>query len=166
MSKSTKKVTLYGLLIALAFIFSYIESLIPFNFSIPGIKLGLANIVVLIALYQMGPKAAFSMAIVRVVLAGFTFGNLSMMMYSLAGCILSCFTMIVLNKSKAFSMVGVSIAGGIMHNVGQILMAIYITKTVALVSYLAVLMVSGSVTGILIGVVGSEILKRLPRMES
>lgn len=165
MAKKTRRMAMYGLLVALAFIFSYIESLIPMNFAVPGIKLGLANIVVMIALYKLGSKAAFSMALLRVVLTAFTFGNLSMMMYSMAGSILSCITMILLKKTKAFSMIGVSVAGGVMHNVGQILMAIYITKTVQLLSYLAVLGITGSITGILIGIVGGEIARRIPEIE-
>lgn len=162
MSNKTKRISTYGLLVALAFIFSYIEALVPINSPVPGIKLGLANIVVMIALYKLGAKEAFSIALVRVVLVGFTFGNLMMMMYSLAGSVLSCSSMILLKKSNKFSMVGVSISGGVMHNVGQILMAILVLDTVQLYYYLPVLIISGIVTGILIGIVGAEIAKRLP----
>lgn len=162
MTNKTKRISTYGLLVALAFIFSYLETLIPINLGVPGIKLGLANIVVMIALYKMGPKEAFSLAIVRIVLSGFTFGNLMMMMYSLAGGLLSCTTMILLKKTQKFSMVGVSISGGVMHNVGQILMAIIVLDTVQLYYYLPVLIISGIVTGILIGILGAEIVKRLP----
>lgn len=162
MSNKTKRISTYGLLVALAFIFSYIEALIPINLGVPGIKLGLANVVVMIALYKLGAKEAFSLALVRVVLVGFTFGNLMMMMYSLAGSILSCIFMILLKKSKQFSMIGVSISGGVMHNVGQILMAIIVLDTVQLYYYLPVLIISGIVTGILIGILGAEIAKRLP----
>lgn len=162
MSNKTKRISTYGLLVALAFIFSYIEALVPINSPVPGIKLGLANIVVMIALYKLGAKEAFSIALIRVVLVGFTFGNLMMMMYSLAGSILSCSSMILLKKSNKFSMVGVSISGGVMHNVGQILMAILVLDTVQLYYYLPVLIISGIVTGILIGIVGAEIAKRLP----
>lgn len=164
MTNKTKKVALYGLLVALAFIFSYIESLIPFNFAVPGIKLGLANIVVMIALYTMKPRDAFAIALVRVILTAFTFGNLSMMMYSLAGSLLSLTAMILLKSSKRFSMVGVSITGGVMHNVGQILMAMWVLDTVELYYYLPVLMVTGVVTGILIGILGAKIIERLPRI--
>ena len=164
MSTKTNKISMYGLLVALAFIFSYIESLLPINLGIPGIKLGLANVVVMTALYKMGPKEAFSLAIVRVLLTAFTFGNLSMMMYSLAGSILSCITMILLKKTGKFGMIGVSIAGGVMHNVGQITVAILITKTIMLYTYLPFLMISGIVAGVLIGIVGAEITKRLPNV--
>ena len=162
MSNKTKRISTYGLLVALAFIFSYIEALIPINLGVPGIKLGLANVVVMIALYKLGAKETFSLALVRVVLVAFTFGNLMMMMYSLAGSILSCIFMILLKKSNQFSMVGVSISGGVMHNVGQILMAIVVLDTVQLYYYLPVLIISGIVTGILIGILGAEIAKRLP----
>lgn len=162
MSNKTKRISTYGLLVALAFIFSYIEAIIPINLGVPGIKLGLANVVVMIALYKLGAKEAFSLALVRVVLVGFTFGNLMMMMYSLAGSILSCLFMILLKKSNRFSMIGVSVSGGVMHNVGQIIMAIIILDTVQLYYYLPVLIISGIVTGILIGMLGAEIAKRLP----
>lgn len=164
MTSKTKKVATYGLLVALAFIFSYIESLMPINLGVPGVKLGLANIVVMIALYKMGSKEAFSLALVRVLLTGFTFGNMMMMMYSLAGSFLSCLSMILLKKTKKFSMVGVSITGGVMHNVGQILMAIWVLETVQLYYYLPVLILSGIITGILIGILGAEIAKRLPNV--
>lgn len=165
MTNKTKKISTYGLLVALAFIFSYIETLIPINLGVPGIKLGLANIVVMIALYTMGSKEAFSMALIRVVLVAFTFGNLMMMMYSLAGSILSCISMILLKKTGKFSMVGVSISGGVMHNVGQILMAILVLDTIQLYYYLPVLILSGIITGILIGILGAEIAKRLPKVQ-
>lgn len=162
MNNKTKRISTYGLLVALAFIFSYIEALMPIYLGIPGVKLGLANVVVMIALYRMGKKEAISLALIRIVLVGFTFGNLMMMMYSLAGGLLSCLTMIVLKKSNWFSMIGVSIAGGVMHNVGQISMAIIMLNTVKLYYYLPVLILSGIGSGVLIGLVGAEIAKRLP----
>lgn len=164
MTSKTKKVATYGLLVALAFIFSYIESLFPLNLGVPGVKLGLANIVVMIALYKMGAKEAFSLALVRVLLTAFTFGNMMMLMYSLAGSLLSCLSMILLKKTKKFSMVGVSITGGVMHNVGQILMAIWMLDTIQLYYYLPVLILSGIITGIFIGILGAEIAKRLPNI--
>ncbi len=162
MNRNTRSIAVFGLLVALAFIFSYIESLLPVFGQVPGVKLGLANIVVIIAIYRLGSKEAFFIAMIRILLVGFTFGNLMMMMYSMAGGILSCMTMILLKYSKKFSLVGVSISGGVMHNVGQILMAILILETVELYHYLPVLIISGLVTGIVIGIVGAEITKRLP----
>lgn len=157
----TKKVATYGLLIALAFILSYIEFLIPFNFGIPGIKLGLANLVVMTALYSMGIGASFVLSIIRILLVGFTFGHLSTMVFSIAGGLLSWASMVLLKKSKLFSMVGVSIVGGIAHNVGQILMAMVIMENVNLVYYLPFLLISGVITGALIGILGAMIVKRL-----
>lgn len=163
MNHKTKRISNYGLLIALAFIFSYLESLIPVSGPVPGIKLGLANVVVMITLYKLGAKEAFAMAIVRVILVGLTFSNVSMMMYSLAGSLLSCITMILLKRTKKFSMVGVSVLGGVMHNVGQIIMAIIVLGTIQLYYYLPVLIISGIVAGVLIGILGTQIIKHLPK---
>lgn len=159
--KKNKRIATYGLLVALAFIFSYIEMLIPIPLPIPGIKLGLANIVVMIALYTLGSKEALSLSVLRMVLVGFTFGNLFSLLYSMAGGLLSCSTMILLKKTKRFGMVGVSVTGGVMHNVGQILMAMVVLETFKLYYYLPVLILSGSITGILIGLLGSGIVKRI-----
>ena len=159
---STKKTAQYGLLTALAFIFSYIESVIMVPVPVPGIKLGLANLVVLAALYRMGKGPAAFVSVIRVVLAGLTFHNTMMMLYSLAGCTLSLFVMILLKKTGRFGMVGVSAAGGVMHNLGQLLVAAALLETSALVWYFPALMVSGCITGIVIGVAGAEIVKRLP----
>ncbi|BBF41848.1 heptaprenyl diphosphate synthase component I [Lachnospiraceae bacterium KM106-2] len=158
---STKKVATFGVLVALAFIFSYIESLIPFYFGVPGMKLGLANIVVLTALYKLGVKEAYSLCIVRIILVGFTFGNLYSLLYSIAGGLLSCTAMVLLKMTKKFSQIGVSAVGGIMHNVGQITVAMIVLETSALIYYLPALLISGVLTGALIGVAGGEIIKRL-----
>ncbi len=158
---STRKVAGFGVLIALAFIFSYIESLIPISLGIPGIKLGFANIVVIIALYKMGPKEAVTLSLLRIFLVGMTFGNASMMLYSFGGAALSLLVMIGAKQIKLFSMVGVSILGGIMHNVGQIIIAIIVLESGVLVHYLPVLLIAGIVTGMVVGIMGAEIAKRL-----
>ena len=157
----TKKIANYGLLVALAFILSYIERFIPIPFFVPGMKLGLANLVVLVALYNMGSIEALVLALIRIVLVGFTFGNPFSMMYSLAGGLLSYVLMIATKKSKLFSMVGVSIIGGLSHNIGQIILAILIVENLNLIYYLPFLLVSGLVTGTIIGILGSIIIKRL-----
>lgn len=159
----TKKTATYGLLIALAFIFSYIEFLIPINLGVPGVKLGLANLVVIITLYVSGIPAAFAISIIRIVLNAFTFGNVAAMIYSLAGGILSLLIMILARKTKKFSTLGVSVLGGVFHNVGQILVAIIVLETGRLIYYLPVLIVSGLVAGIVIGIISAEIIKRLPK---
>ncbi len=154
-----KDVAFYGVFVALAFVFSYVEALFPVSIGIPGIKLGLANIVVLTALYAMGWKEAFAISCVRIVLAGFTFGSLASMLYSLAGGLLSWAVMVICKKIKTFSMVGVSVAGGIFHNVGQIMMAMLVLRTESLGYYLPVLLIAGTVTGLLIGILGGALLK-------
>ena len=161
MKSKTKKIATYGLLVALAFILSYIESLFPLSIAIPGIKLGLANLVVVTALYSMGTKEAFSLSILRIVLVGFTFGSPSTMLFSLAGGLLSWLMMSLFKKSKLFSFVGVSIIGGISHNVGQIVMSIFIVENINIIYYLPYLLIAGIITGTLIGILGAMIVKRL-----
>lgn len=157
----SKRIAVYGMLIALAFILSYIESMIPIPIPIPGIKIGLANLVVLVGLYTMGAKEAFVLSMIRIVLVGFTFGNLSTMMFSFAGGMLSWLLMVAFCKSKKFSISGVSIIGGVAHNVGQILTAMWVVDSSALLYYLPFLLVSGAVMGIVIGLVGSILIKRI-----
>jgi len=156
-----RKVALYGLLTALAFVLSYIEAQIPVFFAIPGMKLGLTNLVVLFALYRMGSLDALLMNIVRMILVAATFGNLFSLAYSLAGGILSWLTMSLLKRSGKFSMVGVSVAGGVAHNMGQILMAILVLETGKLIYYLPVLLVSGLAAGVVVGILGGELVKRI-----
>lgn len=157
-----KKVSLYGILVALAFIASYIEVLIPFNFHIPGMKLGLANIVVLAALYAGGAKAGITVSIIRIILVGLTFGNPYSAIYGISGGVLSLAVMIVLKKTDFFGMMGVSMAGGVAHNLGQLLCAMILLKLPAVFTYLSYLILVGTVTGALIGIIDEEVLKRLP----
>ena len=159
----TKNIATFGMMIALAFILSYIESIIPMPVAIPGIKLGLANLVVLTALYNMGAKEAFVLSLIRIVLVGFTFGSPSTMLFSLAGGLLSWALMVLLRKVKSFGMVGVSVAGGIAHNVGQILTAIWIVDNATILYYLPFLLISGVVTGAVIGIVGSLIVNSIKK---
>ena len=156
-----RRIALYGMLIALAFVFSYIEFLIPINLGVPGVKLGLANLVNVAALYTMGPASAAVISIIRVVLNGLTFGNLSMMLYSLAGAFLSIIVMSVLKKLDILSITGVSIAGGAAHNIGQLLVAAAVLETSSIFYYLPVLLIAGTIAGTLIGIVGAIITKRL-----
>lgn len=158
---NSKKIASYGLFIALAFIFSYIESLVPIPFPVPGIKLGLANLVIIIAIYGIGPKEAFVLSIVRVILVGFTFRDPSTLIFSLAGGVLSWLAMVIFMKLKLFSMIGVSIIGGIAHNIGQIIVAILYVNNPSLIYYLPLLLISGVVSGTLIGILGAIVIKRL-----
>ena len=161
---TSKKITTFGALVALAFIFSYIEMLIPFHFVVPGMKLGLANIVIVCALYLLGAKEAFVISIVRIVLVGFTFGNLNTMLYSLAGGILSFCVMAIAKKTKALSIIGVSVLGALFHNVGQIGVAMVMLETKTLINYLPFLLLMALVTGVLIGIIGAELTKRLQKI--
>ena len=158
-----KKIAFLGLFVALAFVLSYIEFMLPLNIGIPGAKVGLANLVVMVALYTVGEKEAIALSLIRVVLIGLTFGNLSMMLYSMAGAILSLIVMLLARKTGKFSMVGVSILGGVFHNVGQIIVAILVLETGSLIYYLPFLIVIGSVTGVLIGIVANLITVRVKR---
>ncbi len=159
---NTHTISAYGILIALALVFSYLESQIPTFFPIPGMKLGLTNIVVLLALYKIGNTGAMAINVLRIILVSLLFGGPSAFMYSLAGGMLSAVVMILLKKTKLFRMVTVSIAGGVAHNIGQILVAMFAMNTVSIVWYLAVLWVSGMVSGALIGLLGAELVRRLP----
>ena len=157
-----KKTAFCGLMLALALIASYVESLIPIPIPIPGIKLGVANSIVLILLYMTDIKTAWVVSISRVVLVGFLFGSMSSMLYSLSGAVLSLFIMTLAKKRNCFTMTGVSVAGGVSHNIGQLLMAYLVLESEAVWYYLPVLMISGVVTGSIIGVLGKEIFKRMP----
>lgn len=159
-----KNIAILGLCVALAMIMSYIESLFPLNFAVPGIKMGLANIVIIFLLYRMGFGAACVVSLIRVFLVSLLFGNVMMMAYSIAGAVLSLGLMLLLKKSGKFSVVGVSIAGGVAHNAGQIIMAIILLGAKQIAYYLPVLAVTGTVTGVLIGIAASIVIKRVKRI--
>lgn len=159
------KVAYLGVYTALALIFSYVETLIPINFGIPGVKLGLANLITVIALYRMSLKEAYTLSVVRVVLSGFIFGNLFAILYSLSGGILSLSMMVLFKKTDRFSIYGVSMAGGVFHNVGQLLMAMFVVESISIAGYLPVLLVAGLLTGLLIGVISNEMIKRLNKLK-
>ena len=156
-----KKTAYLGLFLALALICSYIESLIPFYFGIPGVKLGLTNIVVVMMLYCIGAKEALLVSLLRIVLAGFMFGNMFSILYSLAGAALSLTVMTFMKKKSGFSILGISVAGGVSHNIGQLIIAGLITMTSGLIYYAPALLISGVITGLLIGTLTGEVLKRI-----
>lgn len=162
MKQKTKQIADFGLLVALALVLSYLESLIPAFFAVPGMKLGLTNVVVLIALYRMGPKQAITINFVRILLVSMTFGNAFSLFYAMGGGMLSGLVMILLKKSGRFGMTAVSVAGGVFHNVGQILVAMAVLETWRILSYLLVLWVSGIAAGVAVGIISRETLKRLP----
>ena len=164
---TTKKTAQLGLYIALAMILSYVESLIPFLFGVPGIKLGLTNVVTVIMMYTYGIPGALGVAVLRAVLSGFMFGNAFSIIYSVAGCVLSFIFMYILKKTNHFAIISVSAAGGVMHNVGQLIVAANVVKTYSVIYYAPVLIIAGVFTGIIIGIVSDEIVKRIGnRMET
>lgn len=155
----------FGVFTALALILSYVEMLIPINFGIPGAKLGLANLIIVIVLYKTDWKEALLLSLTRIVLAGFIFGNMFSILYSLAGGILSLAVQAVLKKQGSFSVAGVSIAGGVSHNIGQLIVAMIVVETYQVGYYLPVLLISGLLTGLLIGVISGEVLKRIRQID-
>ena len=160
----TKRIAFLGLFVALAFVLSYIEFMLPLNIGIPGAKIGIANLAVMVTLYTVGEKNAIALSIIRVILVGLTFGNISMMMYSLAGAALSLFAMLIAKRIGKLSMTGVSVLGGVFHNVGQIIVAMLVLETKSLLYYLPFLIIVGTITGIVIGIVSSLITVRVKKV--
>ena len=153
-----KKLANLGLFAAVAIIFGYVESLIPFFAGIPGMKLGLANLAVLFILEKYTWKEAALVSVIRIFIIGFMFGNLFSILYSLAGAALSLTVMTVMKKKSDFSILGISVAGGVSH---QLLIACLITMTSGLIYYAPALLISGVITGLLIGTLTNEVLKRI-----
>ncbi len=159
---TARTVALASMMAVLALIFSYIEAIIPFNIGIPGVKLGIANLVILTALYVLGFRYAFIINVLRIIIAGFLFNGFFGAMYSLAGGVISLIVMALLKKTGLFSTIGISMAGGVAHNLGQLLVAALIVSTMKLFYYFPVLLFSGMISGIFIGVLTHMILKKLP----
>lgn len=160
----SKIVSIYGVLVALAFVFSYIEAMFPIPMPVPGMKLGLANIVVVVSLYTLGYKVAFCISLVRMLLVGFTFGNMNMLLYSLAGGVLSFLAMAIGKKLNVFSTVGVSVMGAIFHNMGQLLIAMLLLESTVFLYYIPFLLLSAVICGILIGILGSIMAERMTKV--
>ena len=162
-TQKTKLLAIGAMFACLALIFSYVEAMIPFSVGIPGVKLGIANLVVIIALYEMGPRYALTINAIRIIISGLLFSGVFGALYSLAGGLLSFFVMWALKKTNLFSMVGVSMAGGVAHNMGQLLVASAIVSNLKMFLYFPVLMFSGLASGIMIGVVAHIIDSRVPK---
>ena len=164
MINKPKTIAFVGVCTALAMVLAYVEILIPPLFpAIPGIKMGLPNIIIIFLLYRRGPATACAVSIIRIALVSMLFGNIMMLMYSLAGGILSLLIMIILRRLNFLSAVGVSVAGGVFHNLGQILMAMLLLETSELGYYMVVLTVTGTLAGILIGLCSTTLIKRIPK---
>ena len=161
--KMNKRVAFYGMFVTLALIASYVETLVPISLGIPGVKLGLANLITILVLYCMGWKDALFISSIRIVLAGFLFGNLFAITYSFAGAIVSFLVMVLLKKLD-FGTVAVSALGGVFHNVGQIVFAVFLVENIRLFYYLPVLLISGILAGLLIGILGGHVMKRVSGM--
>lgn len=174
----TKKTAQLGLFLALALILAYVESLIPFSFGIPGIKLGLPNLIVVMLLcqsvtertdavsdkrYRFGAKEAILVNLLRIVLSGFLFSNLYTILYSIAGAAFSIAAMLFGRRFRCFSVIGVSVLGGVFHNIGQILVAMFVVETVYVGYYVPALIAAGTVTGALLGVVAMELMPYVVR---
>lgn len=163
MRQSTKRIAFLGLCTAVALILAYVESLLPpLMAAVPGIKLGLPNIAIIFILYRFGLRDAAAVSFVRIVIVALLFGNPMTFAYSVAGAILSLLVMTLLKRLDFLSVVGVSVAGGVCHNVGQILMAMLLLGTAELGYYLIVLAVTGTVAGVFIGLCGGFAIKRIP----
>ena len=164
MRAKTKKVALLGVLTSVALVLSYIEAILPPVWSaVPGIKMGLPNVVIIFLLYRFGVKEAAVVSFIRIFIVALLFGNVMTLAYSCAGAFLSIVLMAAFKKINAFSVVGISIIGGVAHNLGQIIVAIFLFDTVQIGYYMAVLAVTGTIAGVLIGLAGSVLLKRLEK---
>lgn len=160
-----RKVAFLGLSITLAMVLSFVESQIPVFTTIPGMKMGLPNLVIVFLLYRVGWKEAVLVSIIRVALVALLFGNLQSLIFSIAGAALSLTGMILLKKTKLFSPIAVSVVGGVLHNVGQVVAACLWTQTAQVAYYLPMLLISGICAGILIGLVAGLLLKRLKNVK-
>lgn len=155
------KIAYWGVFLALALVCSYVESLIPISFGMPGVKLGLTNIVVILMLYTIGAKDAILISVLRIILAGFMFGNAFSIIYSLAGGILSFVVMLLLKNTGKLKILSISTAGGISHNVGQLIVAALVVENYNILFYVPVLIIAGIITGFLIGLLAGEIILRI-----
>ena len=162
---STKRITYTGMFVAIAMVFSYLESMIPVNIAVPGIKLGLANMVTIVVMYRLRISDAWIVSLVRVVLSSLLVGNMTVMVYSMAGAVLSLLVMTLCRKKDLFGLLGTSILGGVSHNAGQIAMAALLMKSGNIMLYMPVLCISGTIAGVCIGLAGAVLVRKLPSIE-
>ena len=163
MSIKTKKLTALALGVALAMILSFVESQLPPLTAVPGVKLGLSNIVTVVLLYSFGWREAWAVSLVRVCLSALLFGNVAAFIYSLSGAVLSFFTMLASKRFLPFGTVGVSVIGGVMHNVGQVIAAIIVMESIGIAYYLIPLLVSGTAAGVLVGIASGIVASRVAK---
>lgn len=159
-----KRLSILAFFLASAVVLGYLESLIPYDFGVPGIKLGLPNIVSLIILYLYRGRDAVIVGVLRIFIIGFMFGNMYMIIYSLSGLLLSITLMIFLKKSSIFSIIGISVAGAVSHNIGQMIVAYLVVRTTGILFYVPILLLSAVIAGICTGVASTSVLKILRKM--
>lgn len=162
--EQTQRIALSGLLVALMLVLGFVESLIPVAAGVPGIKLGLSNGVLIFAVYMLGIPTAFVLMVLKVVLSGLMFGGVSAMMYAMAGGIISMIAMALLSRVKGIHPVVVSMVGGVMHNVGQVGLAMIMLNTPKLLYYMAILMIVGLICGAVTGVCADTVMKHLKKI--
>lgn len=158
----TRRIAVDGMFLTLAIVVSYIEVLLPIPVGIPGVKIGLANGVIMVLLFFTGWKRALFISVLRILLAGILFGNPMTIVYSLAGGILSIFFMAILKKAGGFSAVGLSVAGGVAHNLGQLSVAVCLMENARIYYYAPVLLITGTIAGTAIGVLAAGLIKKIP----
>ena len=165
MKKKTKKIAVLGVLTAVALVLSYLEAILPPLYAaVPGVKVGLPNVVVILILYRFGAKEAAMVSFMRVFIVALLFGNAMTLAYSIAGAVLSLILMMIFKKLDWFSAVGVSIIGGIAHNVGQIVVAILLLNSTLIAYYMIILTITGTLAGVAVGLAGSLLIKRLEKI--
>ena len=166
MKSKTKKIAILGVLTSVALVLSYLEAIIPPIYSaVPGIKVGLPNIVIILILYRFGFKQAISVSLMRVFIVALLFGNAMTLAYSLSGAILSLLAMVLFRRIDKFSQVGVSIIGGVMHNLGQVLVAIVLLHSTLIGYYMLILTFTGTLAGVVVGIAGSLLIRRLEKVK-
>ncbi|MBQ7327324.1 MAG: Gx transporter family protein [Clostridia bacterium] len=159
----TKRLVTLSALIAVAMILSYIESMIPAFVAVPGVKVGLSNIATVFALYALGWPYAIIVSVIRVLLSALLFGNAVSLIYSLSGAALALLSMILLKKLDKLSSVGISVVGGVCHNIGQVIAACLVMETAAISFYIIPLTISGTIAGIVIGLVAGNLVERVKK---
>ena len=161
MQSRGRKTAFLALSVTLGLILSYVEALLPVFAGVPGMKPGLSNILIVFLLFRYGIAEAATVNLLRILIAGILFGNPFSIVYSLSGAVFAIIGMALLKRTGMFSVYGVSMAGGMLHNAGQILVAAFIVENYNIVLYLPVLIVSGCITGFIVGFIGGVIIKRV-----
>lgn len=161
MNKKAERMSIVGVLAAFAAVLSYVEAIISFDFFVPGVKLGLANLAVVVTMYVYGSREAVLVNIIRIFIVGLLFTNLFSILFSLAGAFISFGAMVLIRRTDAFSVVGVSVIGGVFHNLGQLAAAAVIVETYSVIYYLPALLIAGIITGVIIGIVSRTVIRYL-----